>query len=126
MFRLILLTAREIERRRDWRLPLSYFAFWTVRLGGWLPRFDRCSSCGSPFEAAPAFHAAWSPGLFCQKCRRPGMSALTEQPRHLAGRFTPDGPHPVGTAGANAYRPRRLTAAPPDPSGDRPRPDMGV
>src|SRR5579885_2574111 len=40
-FRLILLAAREIERTAEWTLPLSYFAFWTVRLGGWLPRFDR-------------------------------------------------------------------------------------
>src|SRR6266446_258967 len=37
MFRLILLTVREIERTGDWALPLSYFAFWSVRLGGWLP-----------------------------------------------------------------------------------------
>jgi hypothetical protein len=43
MFRLILLTTREVERTGGWALPLSYFAFWTVRLGGWLPRFDRCS-----------------------------------------------------------------------------------
>src|ERR1700739_1941496 len=34
MFRLILLAAREIERTADWALPLSYFAFWTVRLRG--------------------------------------------------------------------------------------------
>jgi len=45
MFRLILLVAREVERTGDWNLPLSYFAFWTVRLGGWLPRFDRCVVC---------------------------------------------------------------------------------
>src|SRR5271154_6040212 len=50
MFRLILLTAREIERTADWVLPLSYFAFWTVRLGGFLPRFDRCALCGEVFE----------------------------------------------------------------------------
>ena len=35
MFRLILLTVREVERIGDWALPLSYFAFWTVRLAGW-------------------------------------------------------------------------------------------
>src|SRR5713226_9144636 len=35
MFRLLLLTAREIERRGSWQLPLAYYAFWTVRLGGW-------------------------------------------------------------------------------------------
>ena len=81
MFRLILLTVREIDRTGDWSLPLSYFAFWTVRLGGWLPRFDRCSLCGLPFGAQPAYHAAWEAGLVCEKCKRPGM-----KPLHLAGR----------------------------------------
>src|SRR5215831_11205887 len=56
MFRLILLAAREIERTGSWELPLSYFAFWTVRLGGWLPRFDRCAGCGAVFDSGPAFY----------------------------------------------------------------------
>jgi DNA repair protein RecO (recombination protein O) len=81
MFRLILLTVREIERTADWSLPLSYFAFWTVRLGGWLPRFDRCSLCGTPFGDAPAYHASWEEGLVCGRCQRPGM-----RPLHFAGR----------------------------------------
>src|SRR5215813_9033341 len=62
MFRLILLTAREIDRTGDWTLPLSYFAFWTVRLGGWLPRFDKCSNCGEGFGAGVAFYGAGNPG----------------------------------------------------------------
>jgi DNA repair protein RecO (recombination protein O) len=88
MFRLILLTAREIERAGDWALPLSYFTFWTVRLGGWLPQFDRCASCGTAFETQPAFHGRWEPGLLCQKCRMPGMWALHPAGRELAERFT--------------------------------------
>ena len=88
MFRLILLAVRGIERTGDWVLPLSYFAFWTVRLGGWLPRFDRCSSCGTEFGAGPAYHAAWEPGLLCEKCRRSGMKALHLETRQLAERFT--------------------------------------
>jgi DNA repair protein RecO (recombination protein O) len=88
MFRLILLTAREIERTGDWALPLSYFAFWTVRLGGWLPRFDRCASCDTPFGAKPAFYDAHQPGLFCEKCRRLGMKPLHVEARNLAERFT--------------------------------------
>jgi len=88
MFRLILLAVREIERTGDWTLPLSYFAFWTVRLGGWLPRFDRCSSCGTEFGADAAYHAPWEPGLVCEKCRRPGMKALHLAGRQLAERFT--------------------------------------
>jgi len=87
MFRLILLTAREIERRGDWTVPLSYFAFWTVRLGGWLPRFDRCANCGQAFGSRPAFQSPDDPGLLCESCRRPGMRALEETGRRLAERY---------------------------------------
>ena len=88
MFRLILLAAREIERTGNWQLPLSYFAFWTVRLGGWLPRFDRCASCGVAFGTAAAFYDAHQAGLFCEKCRRSGMKPLHPEARQLAERFT--------------------------------------
>jgi len=88
MFRLILLTVREIERTGDWALPLSYFAFWTVRLGGWLPRFDRCPLCAAPFGEGAAYHAPWEPGLLCEKCRRPGMKPLHVEARQIAERFT--------------------------------------
>jgi len=81
MFRLILLTVREVERRGDWALPVSYFAFWAVRLGGWLPRFDRCAACDESFGERPAYHAAWDAGLVCERCKRSGM-----RPLHLAGR----------------------------------------
>src|SRR2546427_1001207 len=87
MFRLILLAAREIERTGDWPLPLSYFSFWTVRLGGWLPRFDRCALCSSPFGTQPAFYGALHSGLFCEKCRRSGMKPLHREARDLAERF---------------------------------------
>jgi len=88
MFRLILLAAREIERAGSWQLPLSYFAFWTVRLGGWLPRFDRCAACRAVFEQGAAFYDAHRAGLFCAKCREPGMQPLEYQARALAERFT--------------------------------------
>jgi len=88
MFRLILLTVREIDRRGDWALPVSYFAFWTVRLGGWLPRFDRCSTCDTPFGAQAAYYATWEPGLLCAKCKRAGMRPLHSEGRLLAEIFT--------------------------------------
>jgi len=88
MFRLILLAAREVERTGNWQLPLSYFAFWTVRLGGWLPRFDRCISCDAPFGEQVAFYGPQQTGLFCEKCRRPGMKPLHAEARRLAERFT--------------------------------------
>ncbi len=87
MFRLVLLTARDIERTGDWTLPLTYFAFWTVRLGGWLPRFDRCASCGAPFGTRPSFYDRFQDGLFCEKCRRPGMKPMHSEARQLAELF---------------------------------------
>src|SRR5712692_5633580 len=87
MFRLILLTVRQIEGTADWQLPLSYFAFWTVRLGGWLPRFDRCVSCQEAFDAKSALYDAHHPGLFCSNCRPSGMKPLHPEARGLAERF---------------------------------------
>jgi DNA repair protein RecO (recombination protein O) len=87
MFRLLLLTAREVERRADWTLPLTYFAFWTVRLGGWLPRFDRCAKCGREFRAENAYAAGWADGLFCGECRTAGMRPLHAEARKLAEDF---------------------------------------
>jgi len=87
MFRLILLTAREIERAGDWRLPLSYFSFWTLRLAGWLPPFDRCSACGTSLGSDAAYHAPREEGLRCAKCRRSGMSPLHFHGRQLADLF---------------------------------------
>jgi DNA repair protein RecO (recombination protein O) len=87
MFRLILLTVQEIERLDDWALPLSYFAFWTVRLGGWLPRFDHCASCEALFGSQPGFYDSFQPGLFCEKCRQSGMKPLHQEARLLAERF---------------------------------------
>jgi DNA repair protein RecO (recombination protein O) len=88
MFRLILLTVREIEKSSAWTLPVSYFAFWTVRLGGWLPRFDSCEQCGSPLGLLPGYHASWSPGLLCEKCRRSAMKPLQLPGRQLGERYT--------------------------------------
>jgi DNA repair protein RecO (recombination protein O) len=88
MFRLMLLTAREVERTADWTLPVTYFAFWTVRLGGWLPRFDRCAKCGKPFGAQVAYAAGWADGLFGEDCRSSGMRPLPVGARKLAEQFT--------------------------------------
>jgi DNA repair protein RecO (recombination protein O) len=87
MFRLILLTAQEIERTSEWEVPLTYFAFWAVRLGGWLPLFERCANCGTPFGAQVAHHAPWTAGLLCEKCRRSGMNSLHAEGRQLGEQF---------------------------------------
>jgi DNA repair protein RecO (recombination protein O) len=87
MFRLVLLTAREIERRASWPLPLGYFAYWTVRLAGWLPRFDACASCDKPFGKQNAYQDEWHPGLLCDEHRRTGLKVVSFEARELADRF---------------------------------------
>jgi len=84
MFRLLLLAAREVERRRSWELPLAYFAFWTVKLGGYLPPLERCATCGQVFGDEPAFYFAQTAGLSCEKCRKPGMRPLGKRGREIA------------------------------------------
>jgi DNA repair protein RecO (recombination protein O) len=87
MFRLLLLAAREIERRGDWQLPLTYFSYWTVKLGGWLPPFDRCVSCGKSLGEGPAFQSAMFDGLHCESCRKTGMKPLSSAGREFGARF---------------------------------------
>jgi DNA repair protein RecO (recombination protein O) len=87
MFRLILLTAKEVERRGAAALSLAYFAFWTVRLAGWLPRFDLCAVCGKPLEKGIAFQDSFHPGLYDAAHRRPGMKPVSHEARELAEVF---------------------------------------
>jgi DNA repair protein RecO len=87
MFRLLLLAAREIERRGSWQLPLAYFAFWTVRLGGWLPPLDRCAICGAVLGEHPGSHFSQSAGLLCENCRKPGMRPFGKRASQLAELF---------------------------------------
>jgi len=87
VFRLILLTAREIDRLGSSALPVSYFAFWTVRLAGWLPRFDVCARCGKPFGKGNGYQDAHHPGLLDEEHRRPGMKVVSPEARQLAEVF---------------------------------------
>ncbi len=87
MFRLTLLTAKEVERRGAVALALSYFAFWTVRLSGWLPRFDICAVCGTPFGKGIAYQDAHHPGLYDGEHRRSGMKPVSPEARELAEVF---------------------------------------
>jgi DNA repair protein RecO (recombination protein O) len=91
MFRLILLTAKEVERRGAAALSLTYFAFWTVRLAGWLPRFDLCAVCGKPLGKGIAFQDAFHPGLYDAEHRRPGMKPVSHEARELAEVFAKQG-----------------------------------
>ncbi len=99
-FRLLLHVARGLRETRQASLALGYFLVWTIRLAGWLPDLDRCSSCGRFVTQAPhgpsvASSAGpeplyWSlsqPGLHCANCRRPGMRTLSTEALAAARRM---------------------------------------
>ena len=88
MFRLLLLTAREIERRGAWELPLAYFAYWTLKLGGWMPPLDRCVSCGRNLGDEAAYQSALFDGLHCGDCRKTGMKPISLAGRELGVKFS--------------------------------------
>ncbi|HYA98316.1 MAG TPA: DNA repair protein RecO [Methylomirabilota bacterium] len=86
MFRLVLLSAREIQRRGSWEVPLGYFALWSLKLGGWLPPLEECGRCGAGLAGKPAYISSTSPLLLCEKCRS-GKRTLSAQARDLGASY---------------------------------------
>ncbi len=77
-FRLLLLAAQTVKRTGSSELSLAYFALWTVKLGGWLPRLDACSACGAVLGLADqAYMGRGASAIFCENCRKSGMRALS-------------------------------------------------
>lgn len=87
VFRLLLVAAKEVERRGSWELPLAYFVFWTVKLGGYFPPLEQCSECGSALNGESGFHFPHSGGLSCERCRKSGMRPLGKRGREIANFF---------------------------------------
>jgi DNA repair protein RecO (recombination protein O) len=86
-FRLLLLAARTVKRTLGPELPLAYFALWSVKLGGWLARLDRCGRCGNVLlEGATAYFSRGGSVVACPKCRLPAMRAVSPGALALARR----------------------------------------
>jgi DNA repair protein RecO (recombination protein O) len=85
-FRLLLLTVRAIRSGTKMHLVLAYFTLWIVRLGGWLPRLDRCSRCGADLTAGG--YATEGQGLVCSSCRIPGQRLLSQEAIRIALRIS--------------------------------------
>lgn len=100
-FRLLLLALDYIRGQGASGLwpALTYFSLWAVRLGGWLPEFDRCAACGAAIEAEKkAFYTRSVVGLACERCRPPnagtlaaGSRAIAEEMLHQSLRKMPTG-----------------------------------
>ena len=85
-FRLLLVAARAIKAGAKLPLALAYFAFWTVRLGGWMPALDQCSHCGAALSGRS--YMSRSGVLFCQNCTHPGQRAISQEALQLARRMS--------------------------------------
>lgn len=86
-FRLLLLCAQTVKRTGKAEPALSYFALWTVKLGGWLPPLDACARCGGLLQPSagknqgaanqPAYFSSSAANFVCANCRKPGMRAVS-------------------------------------------------
>src|ERR1700691_5675313 len=84
-FRLLLMTAQAVKRTGKSEVPLAYFALWTVKLGGWLPPFDRCAQCEKVLNVKETpYVSPRGSAVSCTGCRKPGMRALSAQAVALA------------------------------------------
>ena len=70
-FRLLVTVLRALKRSGEVNRPLVYFDYWLLRLGGFLPDFDRCSTCGRGLSAGQGWYGEGSEGLLCGDCRTP-------------------------------------------------------
>ncbi len=86
-FRLVLVAARAIQQGVTIPLAISYFALWTLRLGGWMPQLDRCARCGRELSQQAAYGSTLHTGLACGDCRTPGVRKLTAESLHVARRM---------------------------------------
>jgi DNA repair protein RecO (recombination protein O) len=86
-FRLLLAVLDAMQSGNVWR-AVTYFAYWAVRLGGFLPPLHACSGCGTwlddPESPQRGFFTRNDAGVFCVNCRRANGWELTAASRELA------------------------------------------
>ncbi|MBZ5513298.1 MAG: DNA repair protein RecO [Acidobacteriia bacterium] len=80
-FRLVLAVLRTMKQSGETNRPLVYFDYWLLRLGGFLPDFGHCTSCGRGLADAPVYYAAGFEGLLCEDCRPPQAMLFTARER---------------------------------------------
>jgi len=71
-FRLFVAVLRALKTSKEVNRPLLYFNYWMVRLGGFLPNFTACASCGRAFGEEGGHYSRGSESLLCRECKHPG------------------------------------------------------
>jgi DNA repair protein RecO (recombination protein O) len=69
VFRLLLTVLRALKSSKEVNRPLLYFDYWMVRLGGFLPNFAACASCGKTLGNEGGFYSRGSESLLCRDCK---------------------------------------------------------
>ena len=77
IFRLLLAVLRALKTSAEVNRPLLYFDYWMVRLGGFLPDFDTCASCGRALGEEGGHYARGSESLLCRNCKHPGGKVVS-------------------------------------------------
>lgn len=70
-FRLLLAVLRALKSSKEVTRPLLYFDYWMVRLGGFLPNFVACASCGKALGEEGGYYSRGSESLLCRDCKHP-------------------------------------------------------
>jgi len=76
-FRLVLAVLRALKHSGEVSRPLLYFDYWMVRLGGFLPEFGACSSCGRTFGEEGGYYVRGAESLFCRDCKKPNSQRVS-------------------------------------------------
>lgn len=85
VFRLILAVCRAMGSSGQVGLPIAYFAFWMLRLGGWLPSFERCAGCHRALSGEEVWGSVDGSGVWCRGCRAAGTTAIGADAIPVAG-----------------------------------------
>jgi DNA repair protein RecO (recombination protein O) len=84
-FRLLLAVLRALKHSGEVDRPLLYFAYWMLRLGGFLPNLENCSACGRALGEEGGYYGPGSEGLLCGDCRSPGLPAQAGATHRVSG-----------------------------------------
>jgi DNA repair protein RecO (recombination protein O) len=71
-FRLFLAVLRALKNSGEVNRPLLYFDYWMLRLGGFLPDFTTCATCGRSLGEEGGHYTRGSEALSCWECKLPG------------------------------------------------------
>ena len=67
-----------VEGAEDLDQILLYFELWLLKLGGYLPSWDRCDECGTEFSQGEKASLQINFHLLCQRCARTRTSRIVE------------------------------------------------